>query len=321
MKLVNLKIDVRPDWLTVTGAYDDPVPRPVEMPENSAQVWVMFRRLCGAFADDILFNEKGFKEVKSPPYYRYALHNTEKGIMIAFGGSKQGYMIQFQGHWWATTKTDMHVFKMCIAQQGLKPTRLDWSMTISRNHLFDYLSAEYCFYYARKVRDDAGAKTPRIGLPTPKNDLNTVNFGSRESAKFMRIYDKHYWSEDEVPAIRFEMEYKRDAAIAAWRIWLVENDRLTVDMLNFAFQEQSQWPAWMSWLVEDDYPAVPSTMPKEPSNRDRWFNGVVKKSFVQWALEEPVHARQWLANALHQWTDLGYMPDESWRYEELPPLD
>lgn len=315
MSDLNVKVDIRPDWLTMTGRYLDTVTKPIEEPSDSGGAWVALSRLLQAVGQSLYLTLEGFKEANPPAYYRYAFQDKENGVMVAFGGAKQGYLLQLQGTWWSRhTKVRVYM-KEDLANQGMSPTRFDWSVTISGDGAFDYLHAEWAFDYMRIVRDGMELKTPRVGMPVARGDMRTTNAGSRESAKYVRIYDKRYWAEDKNEACRLEIEYKKGAVKWAWDCFLFDPDRLTADMLNYCFQDPEHWPPHFVELFEVRQDNIPSTMPKEPSNRDKWFNDVVRKSFKLWAIEEPIHARQWIANALHQWTDLYTIADEQWKDE------
>lgn len=314
------RYDERPDWLTVTFKYGSPLLHLRKPPRESAEADAIYAGIKRGLGEAVFHPQWTWKLVNPPAHYWYATHSQDGGVLIALGSEKQGIMVQFQGTWWAHGWGSEQFKREIDACEG-KPTRFDYSVTVQYGGEDAELDSEYFYQMAKYYKQRMGAKYPEFGMPTPKDNLHTYTAGSRSSPKFMRVYEKLYWEGFERPAIRFEMEYKKNAAIEAWADWPSEAVGLKSDMFTFFFQED----CWddidaVSCLAEYTGHRVRSTAPKELPDRVKWFYEKVRPAFVKMAAEYPEQAYEWLQNCLYEWTDLheiqGWLRDKQIRKGE-----
>jgi hypothetical protein len=288
-----MKTDCRPDWMTITGKYKDYAAGQFREPEFSADVMPLAQfamvNLLG-----IGWHDYGvWKEVKAPPHYKYALLSDEGGVLIAFGRASQGWMVQLHGTWWAASRLLID-FSSKIERHGLHVSRFDYSLTVQAEMVNGGSWAEYMGAFAEYQRDLRGDKYPIFAHPYAPSHLKTVTAGSRKSPIFIRCYDKPYWADETEPAIRLECEYKKKAAMNAFRAW-TENPILCVsDVLARWFGADEVPEPFDCLLTGSPVKTVRSTMPPPPSDREKWFNGVVLRAYKKWAGEDSTKAGNWL---------------------------
>lgn len=286
------KTDCRPDWMTITGKYRQFGNTLVREPEYSADVADCAVQIMVGLLG-IGWHDYGvWKEVKAPPHYKYALSSTEGGVLIAFGRVSQGWMVQLHGTWWAASRLLID-FSSNIERHDLHVSRFDYSITVQPNIPDGKSWAEYMGAFAQYRRDQRGDTHPIFAKPYAPSHLKTVTAGSRKSPIFIRCYDKPYWADETEPAIRLECEYKKDAAMNAFRAW-TENPMLCVsDVLARWFGEGELPEPFDVLMTGSPVKSIRSTLPPPPSDREKWFNGVVRKAFKKWAGDDYLAALKW----------------------------
>jgi hypothetical protein len=104
-------------------------------------------------------------------------------------------------------------------------TRFDIQLTIPRANSYPLL-AKLAECLRSFVRDDNRFKgrKPKIKLFDNDGEIGeTINIGSRESERFIRIYDKPVGGDD---YIRFEAEYKGDVADSIYKMAQQDNNKM-----------------------------------------------------------------------------------------------
>lgn len=306
------RYDLRPDWLTVTGRYGGDGAIVDRVPEVEADAAVIRNRILhGVFGGLLSQVDGNFRRRKATSYYRYAWGNG-KGVIVQVGSEKQGWEVITSGAFWHDF-ANYGQLKGVINGHKLHVTRFDWSLTIEPVDDFQTINADVLGVLAKFAKEKDGRKLPRFGRPTPDDDKETVTAGKRKSAKFMRIYDKPYWTDEKRTAIRFEMEYKKDSAPIAFQWWIDDEQAITADMMCFMYGGSHNFP-WLldGFDIDTGYPRIPSSLPRPEPDRVKYWYGNGMKGFANFANEHPVEARRWLAEALHNKTDLWSLPDKFW---------
>lgn len=299
--LEDFNIDHGIDWITATHHYEVGEDRTYTMPTVSEEVWVrchaIISRLPASFDDGI----PHLKMVNPPRYYRYAVKTASGDVMLAWGGQKQGIMIQFHGQYfqqWYGINTLVEIVK-----NGWKVTRLDYQVTAQYRDEYINVNPTVPLYRARpmgraieKDFEVRGIRSPKIGWPTPKTfGEDTVYFGRRTSALFGRIYDKKYWANEPAPAVRWEVEFKRiSAKDATDAIISGEAHGLVHFMIGWMYAKGNLIPSWLGMFDDTIKVKIRRAEVREETSREKWFNAVVAKSFKKWAEDDPYKARDWL---------------------------
>lgn len=289
--------ETRPDWMTVTGKYEQIRGEGRGVPDRNEEALALATAIRESIFAEFVIEGEPFVRQRPPKYYRYAFALKASGVVIAFGGLRQGWMVQFHGHWWSTIWRDG--FDMSpVIRNNLKVTRFDWSLTIQPK-IEAGGWARHFFQHGNELNERLGRKTPRWHYPHAEEGEETYYAGSRESEKFFRVYDKVYWDGFKYPAVRLEMEYKYAAAPTAFMDWYEGKGEMSTDMLCHVFTEDNaNWPLiLLGWGDDAEFVRVRPLRLRPETSRERWFNEQIKAAFKNWAEDEPTLALQWARDA------------------------
>lgn len=300
-----MRWELRPDWLTLTGRYEG-VPSVGTFPDNHSDAMPIAIGVRDTIASSLgVYPDAVWKDIKPPAFYKYAWQSSD-GIMAAFGGQKQGYMVQLHGKWWEGDVASPAAVDAAMKTLGLTATRFDIALTVERVGEWEDMTADLFSSFVDFAKATQARRKPIKSVPYSKHDdYRTFYYGSRKSAKFCRIYDKDYFADSSHTDTRVEMEYKKDMASVMWTLWSAgDAEAVFGDMSHFLFgsaTSEGNPLAWV-WGVPAERVSAPSRK-SEPSARQGWFNGVVLAAFKKWLEEEPGAAALWLWAAQKIWDE------------------
>lgn len=273
-------VSAKLDWLTLT-AHSPTLP----------QTYDEYLSFAASYLDDLGLSGYGLSRVRPNPFYAHAFEVGEgRGVIhISDNPQTQGMMLVMSGA--ALAHVDCWQFLRQAVALNWKVTRLDVA--------YDFLNV------SEGVEDTYNAYRSRSHYPKRQTTFvsgergATLYIGSRSSAKMVRIYDKAAEQNISMDWIRFEVEYKAEAAQNAAALILSEIGAtgpyaLAGDAIAILDTPTSRY----SRLLEfGGLEAVRST-PDVKGSTEIWLHQSVLPALKRFKRERPERFDLWLAEVL-----------------------
>lgn len=192
------EIEIRLDWLTITS-----ITMSASTPTEARHIVRHIMHNLGLGIPDIV-------EFTNPQRFYPFISNPVDGLQIAIANSdRQGVRVTMSGNFFAIhdqAETGVRVAKI-VSKSGWRVTRTDIAT--------DVYDTEYTAKDIDKEREEMYTGRSRTRRVHDEAGGYTLYVGSRESEKMLRVYDKGVESGLERRILRFEMEYKGNAALPA----------------------------------------------------------------------------------------------------------
>lgn len=197
-----------------------------------------------------------------------------EGIFLgaAMQGADPHFMLQASGY---DAHRAMQVYQSDRQTDNPKCTRIDLQITIARTREDKPLS-EYKAAILASLEANCVGRPPNIQMIDKNGAIGeTIYIGSRDSERFIRIYDKKY---SDIDGIRFETEYKGTIAGGVFSNML-RRDTYATDVLHSELMRLSGIPLFdrFASILKGNPGHLPtvSTLPTTDESRMKWLEETV----------------------------------------------
>lgn len=267
---MHIKTNQKVDWITLTykGMLTPPDADGMGLTVSLMVVRHIMAELLPTF-DNV------FERVKTNAFYVLAFKHLATGIVVHVPHDieTQGMMIVLNGTTCAALGNDLQVVMRNARDGGYKCTRIDIAIDI-------FNAASNVKQFADEYVAEFEGKPPRKWAFISGKTGDTFNLGSRNSPKFLRVYEKGKQQGTKLDWVRVELEAKEHAASGLFNL-ACENVRRCVPTIAAMIPMAFNPLAMAVESIAEGEVQVPSTAPKPKSNTELWVDKTVIPALVK----------------------------------------
>jgi len=283
-----LEFGIKVDWLTLTKKFATSVT------DGRMDMSQLLSRL-NYEVSYIGVDTSDFEVVRGDGFYDVHVLYRSSGVRAAanFDTEKQGLRVVFSGQALTGDTYGVRVLASAV-ENDWKPTRIDLALDMFNTEVS--VEAWYWTYMAQHQPN----KQRTVQFRHSKGG-DTLVLGSRQSEKYARIYDKAAQQGLANDWVRFEIEFKAEAAVGI--VPKILADIRACAMLHVAMVSLPHF--WLAQYIESfaqgEHISIPR-MIKDKDGRARWLNDVVMKVLAKMKVDEPEeYAAFWVG--VEEWAD------------------
>jgi hypothetical protein len=285
---------VKIDWITLTTKKSTADSGPIRSPEKAMALAKEFWMDLGTQGGTLVLMQGKLR-------YPFVWHHVESGSVVHVSEEpwKQGLMFVASGRA-CDNVGQVYTWVKNATEHNFNCTRIDIAIDVHNSGV----TVQDAYFAHRAEYPNERRKTTF----TQGTTGDTFTIGSRASNKYLRVYDKAAQQDQVGDWLRVEMEYKGDAARAAFAAVRHGAHNLVADIS--AFLGLNRAPLMNAIYELNGGQGERITVAKKVmSDRERWMRKTVFPAWVSWAEEHPADAWQTLYDLLQRVSDIVKDPD------------
>lgn len=280
---------VKVDWLTLTRQHGPDREEPLRSSSAARSIAIQMWAQLG-ITDTDLHLQGG--RMRYP--FIWLDRKSQTTMAISETPWRQGVMFVAGGAATADTALTYRVMERAY-EQGWHCTRIDIAADLR-----DTGVTVQDIYYAHS-KEQPKERKKKTFITSARGD--TFTLGSRQSNKYLRVYDKAAEQGLSEDWIRVELEYKGDTAPTALKLARNGAHNCVGDLVGFLGKTLTVIDESLKGMFTGNGDPIKAAK-KLQTNRERWIRETVFPAWRSWAQEQPGDAWQALYDLLQQVSDI-----------------